>query len=94
MTYVIYHIPGKKIGVTNNLKSRVEDQQGYTEDEYEVLEMSDDISYISDRELELQRQYGYKVDRQLYKDLYTTNFIHRKNIKILNTHGRKIPKIE
>jgi len=82
MTYVIYHIPGKKIGVTNNLKSRVEDQQGYTEDEYEVLEMSDDISYISDRELELQKQYGYRVDRQLYKDLYTTNFIELNNMKI------------
>ena len=82
MTYVIYHIPGKKIGVTNNLKSRVEDQQGYTEDEYEVLEMSDDIGYISNRELELQKQYGYKVDRQLYKDLYTTNFIKLNNMKI------------
>jgi NTP pyrophosphatase (non-canonical NTP hydrolase) len=82
MTYVIYHIPGRKIGVTNNLKSRVEDQQGYTEDEYEVLEMSDDISYISDRELELQKQYGYRVDRQLYKDLYTTNFIELNNMKI------------
>ena len=82
MTYVIYHIPGKKIGVTNNLKSRVEDQQGYTENEYEVLEMSDDISYISDRELELQKQYGYRVDRQLYKDLYTTNFIELNNMKI------------
>ena len=82
MTYVIYHIPGKKIGVTNNLKSRVEDQQGYTEDEYEVLEMSDDISYISGRELELQKQYGYRVDRQLYKDLYTTNFKELNNMKI------------
>ena len=82
MTYVIYHIPGKKIGVTNNLKSRVEDQQGYTEDEYEVLEMSDDIGYISDRELELQKQYGYRIDRQLYKDLYTTNFIELNKMKI------------
>ena len=82
MTYVIYHIPGKKIGVTNNLKSRVEDQQGYTENEYEVLEMSDDISYISGRELELQKQYGYRVDRQLYKDLYTTNFKELNNMKI------------
>ena len=31
MKYYIYHIPGKKIGVTTNLKSRVEDQQGYEE---------------------------------------------------------------
>jgi len=69
MTYCIYHIPGKKIGVTNNLEDRVTRQQGYTEDEYEVLDMSDDISYISHREIELQKLFGYKVDRQLYKDL-------------------------
>ena len=51
--YFIYHIPGKKIGVTNDLQNRVEKQQGYEEDEYEVLEMSEDINYISERELEL-----------------------------------------
>jgi len=69
MTYVIYHIPGKKIGVTNNIKYRVEEQQGYNEGEYEILEMSDDINYVSYKELELQKQYGYKVDEELYKQL-------------------------
>ena len=69
MTYCIYHIPGKKIGVTNNLEERVTRQQGYTEDEYEVLDMSDDISYISHREVELQKLFGYRVDQRLYKDL-------------------------
>ena len=69
MTYCIYHIPGKKIGVTNNLEERVTRQKGYTEDEYEILDMSDDISYISHREIELQKQFGYRVDHKLYKDL-------------------------
>ena len=69
MTYCIYHIPGKKIGVTNNVKYRVEEQQGYLEGEYEILEMSDDIDYVSHKELELQRKYGYKVDEKLYKQL-------------------------
>ena len=69
MTYCIYHIPGKKIGVTNNLEERVTRQQGYTEDEYEILDWSDDISYISHREIELQKEYGYRVDHKLYKDL-------------------------
>ena len=69
MTYCIYHIPGKKIGVTNNLEERVTRQQGYTEDEYEILDMSDDICYISHKEIELQKEYSYKVDRKLYKDL-------------------------
>ena len=35
MTYYIYHIPGKKIGVTRNLQERVTNQQGYEEGEYE-----------------------------------------------------------
>jgi NTP pyrophosphatase (non-canonical NTP hydrolase) len=73
MTYCIYHIPGKKIGVTNNLEDRVTRQQGYTEDEYEVLDMSDDISYISHREIELQKMFGYRVDQKLYKDLKPKN---------------------
>jgi NTP pyrophosphatase (non-canonical NTP hydrolase) len=32
MTYYLYHIPGKKIGVTRDLKERVERQQGYRVD--------------------------------------------------------------
>jgi len=70
INYYLYHIPGKKIGVTRDLISRVVDQQGYDLDEIEVLEQSTDIDYISDRELELQQSYGYRVDRQKYKDLY------------------------
>ena len=68
--YYLYHIPGKKIGVTRNLKNRVTLMQGYKEGEYEVLEQSEDIDYISDREIELQKSYGYKVDRKLYKNLF------------------------
>ena len=70
INYYLYHIPGKKIGVTRDLISRVVDQQGYDLDEIEVLDQSTDIDYISDRELELQQSYGYRVDRQKYKDLY------------------------
>jgi len=68
--YYLYHIPGKKIGVTRDLNTRVTLMQGYKENEYEVLEQSDDIEYISDREIELQKSYGYKVDRKLYKNLF------------------------
>lgn len=71
--YYLYHIPGKKIGVTRNLNKRVTLIQGYKEDEYEVLDQSEDIGYISDREIELQKSYGYKVDRQKYKNLFKLN---------------------
>jgi|TARA_R100001463_G_scaffold48843_2_gene98263 NTP pyrophosphatase (non-canonical NTP hydrolase) len=68
--YYLYHIPGKKIGVTRDLNNRVTLIQGYKENEYEVLEQSTDIDYISDREIELQQSYGYKKDRKLYKQLF------------------------
>jgi NTP pyrophosphatase (non-canonical NTP hydrolase) len=70
LTYYLYHIPGKKIGVTRNLNSRVTQQQGYGPDEYEVLDQSTDIDYISSRELELQKSYGYRVDHKPYKQLF------------------------
>jgi len=78
--YVIYHIPGKKIGVTNDLYNRVECQQGYEVGEYEVLESSDDIDYISKREIELQKEYGYRVDLKPYNELSVN--LKLKNMKI------------
>jgi len=69
MMYYLYHIPGKKIGVTRDLDNRVTVAQGYKPGEYEVLDSSEDISYISNKEIELQKSYGYKVDRQTYRDL-------------------------
>ena len=71
--YYLYHIPGKKIGVTRDLNSRVTQQQGFAADEYEVLLTSDDIDFISDKEIELQQSYGYKKDRTLYKNLFKLN---------------------
>ncbi len=71
--YNIYHIPGKKIGVTRNLNKRVTEQQGYAPGEYEVLFTSDDIDLISNKEIELQKSYGYKRDRTLYKNLFKSN---------------------
>ena len=71
--YYLYHIPGKKIGVTCNLNSRVTLTQGYNPDEYEVLDQSDDIDYISEKEIELQKSYGYKVDRKKYNELIKSN---------------------
>jgi len=68
--YYLYHIPGKKIGVTRDLNTRVTLIQGYSSSEYEVLDQSDDIDYISDKEIELQKSYGYKVDRKKYKNLF------------------------
>jgi NTP pyrophosphatase (non-canonical NTP hydrolase) len=69
MKYYLYHIPGKKIGVTKSLARRVEQQQGYEPHEYEIIEESDDIDYISKREIELQKFHNYRVDITPYKNL-------------------------
>ena len=73
MTYYLYHIPGKKIGVTRNLEERVHKQQGYNEDEYQILAESKDITEISNLEIQMQKAFGYKLDRQLYKNLKCNN---------------------
>ena len=59
MTYYIYHIPGIKIGCTNQLEKRMSDQ-GFTE--WEILETHDDGWLAGDREQELQKEYGLPVD--------------------------------
>ena len=69
MTYYIYHIPGKKIGMTCDLYNRVTEQQGYEPYEYEILEKSEDIDHASCVERMLQKEYGYKVDRIPYNKL-------------------------
>ena len=79
MMYYLYHIPGKKIGVTSNLNTRVTLIQGYKADEYEVLDSSEDIDYISDKEIELQKSYGYKVDMQKYNQLRKKSNIMKIN---------------
>ena len=68
--YYIYHIPGKKIGVTNNLLNRVTKAQGYKKNEYEIILQSDDINYIADQEIKLQKKFGYKVDITPYNKLF------------------------
>ena len=80
--YYLYHIPGKKIGVTTNLEERVENQQGYNPNEYEVIMSTEDIDLVSRKEIELQKSLGYRVDRQLYKDLHNNNFKQFNNMNI------------
>lgn len=58
--YFIYHIPGIKIGCTNKPYRRIESEQKQLK--YEILEQHDDIMFASKREIELQKQYGYRVD--------------------------------
>ena len=67
--YYLYNIPNKKIGVTRDLKSRVEQQQGYDSGEYDVLMETEDIDLVSKNEIKLQKAFGYKVDQVPYNKL-------------------------
>jgi NTP pyrophosphatase (non-canonical NTP hydrolase) len=82
MTYYLYHIPHKKIGVTRDLKKRVEEQQGYKPSEYAVILESDDINYISEQEIYLQKFYGYRVDEVPYNKLKFNKEENNMNINI------------
>jgi NTP pyrophosphatase (non-canonical NTP hydrolase) len=73
MTYYIYHIPGKKIGVTRDLKYRVEEQQGYGKGEYDVLMETKDILQVSNMEILMQKAFGYRVDDVPYNELKFNN---------------------
>jgi hypothetical protein len=44
--YYIYHIPGKKIGMTRNIYNRVIKCQGYKPGEFQILESSYDKEFI------------------------------------------------
>ena len=61
--YTIYHIEGKKIGCSDDVEFRVK-SQGYNE--YSILEQHSDIYIASKRELQLQKEYGYPVDKIPY----------------------------
>ena len=61
--YIIYHIPGVKIGCTNDLGERMRKQGS---PKYEILETHSDIYTASQREIELQKQYGYPIDKNPY----------------------------
>lgn len=88
--YYIYHIPDVKIGCTaQDVKKRVKDQ-GYSD--YEVLEVHSCIDTASDRELQLQKEYGYKVDRIAFKQSYnhfSKMHTYRKSLEYLKDVGKK-----
>jgi hypothetical protein len=75
--FKIYHIKGIKIGCTTQPKGRVR-EQGFSN--YEILEEHDDIYIASDREQELQKQYGYKVDECPYWVTYELNAKRRSKL--------------
>ena len=66
--------------MTCDLYNRVTEQQGYEPHEFEVLSESEDIDFASDMERQLQKEYGYEVDRVPYNKLKCNNMKMRINV--------------
>ena len=64
--YYIYHIPGKKIGMTRNIYNRVIKCQGYKPGEFQILESSYDKEFIENKEHQWQEFFKYKKDFASY----------------------------
>ena len=74
MTYYVYYIPDVKIGCTNNLKRRVEKQQGYKK--YKILATTNCLKTASSLEKYYQKKYNYKIDNKTYEQLILEKMIH------------------
>jgi len=84
--YYLYHIPGKKIGMTSNIYNRVIKQQGYKPGEFEILESSEDVTAIEELEKIYQKRYGYKNDLNSYTDAKNSPINQFKSNKSMYTN--------
>jgi hypothetical protein len=87
--YYIYHIPGVKIGCTNNLQRRIR-EQGFSN--YELLEQHSDKFTASNREKELQKIYGYRLDNITYNE--SVKRITKAQQISLETKNEWLPKVD
>ena len=77
--YKVYHILGKKVGCTTNIQKRVIDEQGFKENEFEILFETNNIKEASIAERTLQKDLGYKVDLKPYDELFNNT---KKDINV------------
>ena len=63
--HYIYEIFGKKIGVTNDVLRRMK-EQNVKEGEYRIIEEHTNAKVASEREITLQKEHNYPVDRIQY----------------------------
>ena len=66
MIYTIYYIPGIKIGCTKRDVQKRVTEQGYIH--YKVLEVHKDFYLASQRERELQKEYGLPLDDCMFHE--------------------------
>ncbi len=67
--FKIYEIPGVKIGATDRWPQRAR-EQGYNEDNCNILFETDVLKLASSMEYILQKKHGYPVDKNRYETTY------------------------
>tara|TARA_R110000744_G_scaffold31198_1_gene73511 strand:+ start:1000 stop:1758 length:759 start_codon:yes stop_codon:yes gene_type:complete len=77
--YYIYHIKNEKVGCTNNLRRRVEQEQA--QNNYTVLAKTTRINKASQLEIDWQSILGYKKDRMSYKETINLKTEKMNNLK-------------
>jgi len=77
--YYIYYIKNQKVGCTNNLKRRVEEEQG--ENNYIVLGKTNCIDKASQLEIDWQNIFGFKKDKISYKEILNLKTDKMNNLK-------------
>ena len=84
--YYIYHIPGKKIGMTRNIYNRVIKCQGYKPGEFQILESSYDKEFIENKEHQWQEFFKYKKDFASYDNAEKSPINQFKSNKTMYTN--------
>jgi NTP pyrophosphatase (non-canonical NTP hydrolase) len=84
--YYIYHIPGKKIGMTRNINNRVIKCQGYKPGEFQILESSYDKEFIENKEHQWQEFFKYKKDFASYDNAEKSPINQFKSNKTMYTN--------
>jgi hypothetical protein len=84
--YYIYHVPGIKVGCTSEPQKRLKIQ---SHSQYQLLEVYEDIIEASNREIEIQKMMGYKVDKvPYYISVERRKLADKKNKE--NNHSQKL----
>lgn len=84
MSYYVYRIPEKnKVGLAKDVADRVERQQGYSKDEYEILGFAATLEQAREIEKKYQAHYGCKHEQG--EDLVDKIIKRRKMSKVFKT---------
>ena len=81
--YYLYHIPHKKIGMTCNIFNRVIKEQGYNQNEFDILFSSANMNEVAEKEIYYQKLFGYKHDLNSYEDVMKLNTNINKSNEIM-----------